>query len=136
MPQPPNRFRACIRAYDLDRSLEFYRDLLGLPVVTRWDREEGAGALLDAGGGGLLELVGKPRGMKTRGAWDFIPPVAKFELIFEVPDVDARHAALVGAGGEPQSAPAPTSWGGRMFTILDPDETSVVFLTLPAKEGA
>ena len=136
MPQPPTRFRAALRAYDLERSLEFYNGLLGLPVIIRWDREDGAGALLDAGGGGVLELVGKPPGMKMRAGWDFIPPIAKIELIIEVPDVDARHAAIVAAGGEPQSAPADTSWGGRLFTVLDPDETPVVFLTIPARGNA
>ena len=135
MPQPPIRFRACIRAYDLERSVEFYRDQLGLPVLTEWDREDGAGALLDAGGGAILELCGKPRTMKIRGGWDFIPPTAKFDLIFEVPDVDARHRALVAAGAEPKSEPQTAGWGGRMFTILDPDETPVVFLQLPPAVG-
>jgi catechol 2,3-dioxygenase-like lactoylglutathione lyase family enzyme len=127
-PAPPNRFRAAIRAYDLDRSVEFYRDHLGLRVLSHWDRDDGAGVLLESGGG-IIELLGKPPGMKVRGGWDFIPPTPKIDLIFEVDDVDAWHAALTARGLEPQSAPENTPWGGRKFTILDPDETPVMFLS-------
>jgi catechol 2,3-dioxygenase-like lactoylglutathione lyase family enzyme len=134
-PAGPSRIRTAIRAYDLDRSLEFYRDLLGLPVISQWDHE-GGGCLLAAGPGpeaGLIELLGKPPEMKSRGGWDFIPPTAKLDLILEVPDVDIWHAHVVAAGAEPQSAPVDTAWGGRWFTLLDPDETPVVFLSMKAK---
>lgn len=126
-PPGPARLRALVRAYDLERSLEFYRDGLGLPVISSWEHE-GGGCLLDAGGG-VIELLGKPPGMKTRGGWDFIPPTAKFDLVLEVSDADAWHATLVSRGLEPRSVPEDTSWGGRWFTILDPDETPVVFLS-------
>ena len=129
--KPPARLRAAIRAYDLDRSIEFYSGLLGLPIGSRWDHE-GGGCSLDAGSG-VIELVGKPPDMKMRGGWDFIPPTAKIDLILEVPDVDAWHARLTAAGATPEAEPADTSWGGRLFRVLDPDETPVVFLTLGKK---
>ena len=37
----PQQMRTVIRAYDLERSLEFDRDTLGLPVVASWDRPTG-----------------------------------------------------------------------------------------------
>ena len=134
-PSPPARFRAAIRAYDLHRSVEFYRDGLGLPVISQWDREDGAGFLLDAAGG-VVELLGKPAHIRSRGGWDFIPPVAKIDLVFEVADVDAWHAALTARGLQPRSAPEDTPWGGRSFSILDPDETPVVFLTVKPEKKA
>jgi len=125
-PCQPARFRLVIRVYDLDRSVEFYEEGLGLRLIERWSRPDGSGALLDAGGG-LLELVGKPASIKIRGGWDFVPPVAKFDLILEVPDLDAWHASLRARGLEPLSAPNDLPGGGRSFTIQDPDETPVVF---------
>jgi catechol 2,3-dioxygenase-like lactoylglutathione lyase family enzyme len=127
-PPPPTRFRAMIRAYDLERSLEFYKDMLGLEVITSWEHD-GGGVLLDAAGG-VVELLGKPPAMKMRGGWDFIPPTAKIDLILEVPDVDAWYSTLVARGVEPQSEPQDAPWGGRSFVVLDPDETPVHFLTI------
>jgi catechol 2,3-dioxygenase-like lactoylglutathione lyase family enzyme len=123
----PKRMRTVIRAYDLDRSLEFYRDQLGLPVVFSWDRADGAGYLIDAGGG-IIELLGKRPGDAARGGWDFIMPVAKYDLVMEVPNAQAAYDAVKAKGLEPLAAPETTSWGGVWFTVLDPDETPVVFL--------
>lgn len=125
----PKQMRTAIRAYDLERSLEFYRDVLGLPVVASWDRPDGAGYLLDAGGG-FVELLGKTPGDVARGGWDFIMPVAKYDLVLVVADAGAAHEALKAKGVETQGPLETTSWGGVRFSVLDPDETPVVFLEL------
>jgi len=125
----PKQMRTLIRAYDLERSLEFYRDILALPVVASWDRADGAGYLLDAAGG-IIELLGKTPGDGSRGGWDFIMPVAKYDLILVVPDARAAYDALKKKGIEPQGPLETTSWGGVRFSVLDPDETPVVFLEL------
>ena len=121
--------RIAIRAYDLDRSLEFYRDQVGLPVLTSWDRTDGAGHLLDTGAG-VIELVGKTPGNAARGGWDFIMPVAKYEILLEVDNAQAAYDAFKAKGLSPLGPPTPTSWGAIAFTVLDPDETPVVFLQL------
>ena len=123
--------RTVIRAYDLERSIEFYRDKLGLPLIQSWDREDGAGYLLDAGGG-VIELLGKTPGDAARGGWDFIMPVAKYDILFEVGSVQAAYDALKAQGLEPTGPPETTSWGGVWFTVLDPDDTPVVFLEIKA----
>ena len=118
-----------IRAYDLDRSLEFYRDQLGLPVILSWDRPDGAGYLLDAGGG-VIEIIGKTPGDAARGGWDFIMPVAKYDIVLEIPDAQLAYEAVKGRGLDPLGPPESTSWGGVWLTVLDPDETPVVFLQI------
>ena len=123
----PKRMRMVIRAYDLDRSLEFYRDQLGLPVIFSWDRADGAGYLLDAEGG-VIELIGKRPGDGARGGWDFIMPVAKYDIVLEIENVLAAYDRVKAKGLTPLAAPETTSWGGIWFTVLDPDETPVVFL--------
>lgn len=126
----PQQMRIVIRAYDLERSLEFYRDILGLPVVSSWDRPDGAGHLLDAGGG-IVELLGKTPGDVSRGGWDFIMPVAKYEVILVVADAKAAHDALKAKGVETAEPLAATAWGASRFSVLDPDETPVVYLEMP-----
>jgi catechol 2,3-dioxygenase-like lactoylglutathione lyase family enzyme len=123
----PVRFRTLIRVYDLERSLEFYRDKLGLKVLSSWDRPEGAGHIVEAGGS-VIVLLGKTPGDASRGGWDFIMPVAKYELVLEVPSVQKAYDALKAKGVEPVGPPEPTSWGAIWFTVLDPDETPVVYL--------
>lgn len=123
----PKRMRTVIRAYDLDRSLEFYRDGLGLAVIDSWDRPDGAGHLLDAGGG-VIELIGKTPGDAARGGWDFIMPVAKYDILLEVESVEKAYQALKDKGLETLTAPEPTPWGSTRFTVSDPDETPVVYL--------
>jgi catechol 2,3-dioxygenase-like lactoylglutathione lyase family enzyme len=125
----PTRMRTAIRAYDLALSLEFYRDHLGLPVIASWDRPDGAGYLLDAGGG-VIELLGKSPGDAARGGWDFIMPVAKYDIILEIASVTAAHTALKGKGLSTLSEIETTSWGGKHFTVTDPDETPIVYLEL------
>jgi len=126
----PNQMRTVIRSYDLERSLEFYRDTLGLAVVTSWDRPDGAGHLLDAGGG-IVELLGKTPGDASRGGWDFIMPVAKYEIILVVADAAAAQEALKAKKIEPSEPLATTSWGAKRFAVLDPDETPVVYMEMP-----
>jgi catechol 2,3-dioxygenase-like lactoylglutathione lyase family enzyme len=124
----PKRMRIVIRSYDLDRSLEFYRDQLGLSVIESWNRPDGAGHLIDAAGG-VIELLGKTPGDASRGGWDFVMPVAKYEILLEVSDARAAHAALKAKEVETLSEPEATSWGGVHFTVTDPDETPVVYLS-------
>lgn len=121
------RMRVVIRAYDLGRSLEFYHDQIGLPLIQSWDRADGAGHLLDAGGG-VIELLGKTPGDASRGGWDFIMPVAKYDLLIEVDDAQAAYDAVKSKGLAPLGPPEKTAWGGTSFAVLDPDETPVVFL--------
>lgn len=126
----PQQMRMVIRAYDLERSLEFYRDILGLPLLASWDRPDGAGHVLDAGGG-VVELIGKTPGSAARGGWDFIMPVAKYEILLVVPSARAAHDALKAKGLEPSEPLETTSWGASRFAVLDPDETPVVYLEMP-----
>ena len=73
---------------DFDRSLGFFRDVLGLDVWVQGDRQ----AILAAESGQQLEIFGKDeREMRLTAA----PVVA-----FEVDDLDAARAELASAGVE------------------------------------
>ena len=112
---------------DLDHSIRFYRDVLGLPF--RFANEsyaefatEGARFSLYARSR-LPELIGReaPAGEA---------PWPQGEVAFFVDDVDQEHARLVRAGVRVLTPPTDRPWGERTLHLADPDG-NVVELTRP-----
>jgi lactoylglutathione lyase len=103
---------------DIERSVRFYRDVIGLPF--RFANEsyaefatEGAKFSLFARSQ-LRELIG--REPSTGGAsW------AHGEVSFLVEDVDAEHERLESAGVEVLAPPTDRPWGERTLHLTDPD---------------
>ena len=134
---------------DLDRSLGFYRDVLGLPLL---DRGEDGGpemerltglpgarflwAELDLGGGQILELLrylepaGRPLAQRTSD-----PGSGHLALL--VDDVAAFHARLAAAGvatrsDEPVLVTGFGGWVGvKVLYALDPDGVTVELVERP-----
>ena len=112
---------------DLDRSIRFYRDTIGLPF--RFANEsyaefatEGAKFSLYARSH-LQELIGReaPAGEA---------PWPQGETAFFCDDVDVEHARLVEAGVTVLAPPTDRAWGERTLHVADPDG-NVVELTKP-----
>jgi len=93
---------------DLDRSVGFYRDVLGMDLVSRYEDDW---AEFDIGGD-RLALHG------SRGA---APPVNGATVVFEVEDLDTAMNALIGKGvifdGDVVEIP---EGGGRFASFRDP----------------
>ena len=112
---------------DVERSIAFYRDAIGLPF--KFSNEsyaefatEGAKFAL-YGRRHLPELLGReaPRG---RVPWP------QGEVAFFVDDPDAEHERLRRAGVEVLAPPTDRPWGERTLHVADPDG-NVVELTRP-----
>jgi lactoylglutathione lyase len=117
---------------DLERSIAFYRDLVGLPF--RFANEsyaefatEGAKFSLYARSH-LPELIGReaPAGPTQ---WP------QGEVAFFVDDVDAEHERLAAADVAILAPPTDRPWGERTLHVADPDGY-VVELTRPRRTGA
>lgn len=100
---------------DLDRSIAFYRDVLGLRFKLR-----GTGyAEFDTGGvrfglferAKLSELIGRDAGS----------PGPDGEIVLLVRDVDAEARRLGEAGVEVLTGPIDRAWGHRTVHLADPD---------------
>ena len=103
---------------DLERSLAFYLDLLGLELGHR----SGAYAQL-ATGRTRLALYERDAMAATLGR-PIGPPgddTPGFELGFKVDDVDAAFAELVRGGARPAAPPTDRLWGQRTAYLRDPD---------------
>jgi catechol 2,3-dioxygenase-like lactoylglutathione lyase family enzyme len=140
---------------DLDRSLTFYRDLLGLELIAQWDSSqpylrtivgypdaELRIALLrlpgPAGGPGhhieLLEYR-RPRGTRT-DANTYNP--GNGHVAFAVDDLDSTYAELRARGVRFKSAPVDITHGrntgGRAVYLFDPDDITLEMIQ-PARRA-
>lgn len=82
----------CRGAEEFEKTLSFYRDVLGMPVARRWGEGDGSGAMLSIGGGSMMELFASGGSEPVQGA------IRHFALA--VDDVDACVAAASAAGYE------------------------------------
>jgi len=133
---------------NIDRSLGFYRDLLGVTVVDRDELDDpdlgivtglpGAKARcveLDLGDGRILELLEyvEPQGVPiSQGTND----PGSGHVALAVDDIDAFYERLVEAGVTVRSAPItihdPGPWDGvRVIYTLDPDGVTIELVERP-----
>ncbi len=109
---------SAVRVSDLDRSLRFYRDLLGFPVRLEARRfgwmEVGPEEPL-----GKIGLALVPNGLPQPDA-----PV-RTGIILEVDDMDAFAARLRAAGVRFTHEPTRQPWGGLQANFMDPDANEI-----------
>lgn len=125
-----------LRVSDLERSLGFYHELLGIPVRERvddvgeeelrlagWQGEQARIADLDLGEGRvleLIELIGAPA-----------PAGHDMHVALEVDDVHEAYRRVTAAGYEARSDPVTLHDAGQHWTgatlvyVTDPDGTAV-----------
>lgn len=103
---------------DLDRSVRFWRDVLGVEHQhTSGDYAQfrlgdtRLGLFVDRA---MSDTLGREVRVPERGA-------AGFEVGFVVDDIDAVYAQLVAEGAEAVTAPADRPWRQRTAYVADPD---------------
>jgi predicted enzyme related to lactoylglutathione lyase len=112
---------ASLTVSDLDASLYFYRDVMGFTVHELWEHEgTPVGADLVAGTAHLL--IGQDDFAKGRDREKGIG----FRLYFTTTQsVDDVAQAVKERGGDLASEPEDMPWGGRAFSMVDPDGFNV-----------
>jgi catechol 2,3-dioxygenase-like lactoylglutathione lyase family enzyme len=116
-------FRFAFFARDFQKSVDFYQNTLGMELVGGWDREDGKGALLSAGGTAVIEIYGAADGKTYEG-----PRPVALNLALRVEDpsaVDRLYERLSGLGAEMIESPRDRSWGHRSFVMNDPDQIPI-----------
>jgi predicted enzyme related to lactoylglutathione lyase len=112
--------RVLLRPVDVDRSLRFYGETLGLAVY----REFGTGAergVVFFLGGGFLEVSGRSSA----------PAGPNIALWVQVRDVDRAHAELLAAGVPVLQPPTTMPWGLRELWVSDPDGVRIAVIEVP-----
>jgi glyoxylase I family protein len=131
----------CIGVSDIERSLTFYRQLLGMDVVFDVELE---GASLDAVtgdagakgrmiggliGGAMVELIGLG-GAARRTAGPGGAPLGYTNISFSVTDLDETYRQVIELGFVPEQEPVEIA-GVRMFFVKDPDGTPIEIIGYP-----
>ncbi len=102
---------------DLDASLAFYRDVLGFTVKEEWEHD---GKVL-----GYSLVAGHAHFMIQQDDWAKGRDRQKGEALrfwFTASrSVDELAKEIVARGGTLESEPAELDWGGRAFSVVDPD---------------
>jgi lactoylglutathione lyase len=102
---------------DVQRSLAFYRDVLGFTEKERW-QQDGVLRGVEMTAGHVSVWLGQDDWKKGR---DRIKGQG-FRLYCSTrQDVDALAAQIRARGGTLAEEPTDMSWGGRAFGIVDPD---------------
>jgi lactoylglutathione lyase len=110
---------------DIERSLAWYRDVLGFTVGERWEHE---GRLA-----GVEIVAGRVSFWLSQDDWKKGRDRVKgegFRLYGETAqDVDRLAAQILVRGGRLLEEPRDQPWGGRAFSVADPDGFKITIAT-------
>ena len=113
---------------DMKRSVEFYRDVLGLPL-----KFESPGWSEFATGGTTLALhLGDA--INPAPSSEGITPAGSCHPGFEVPNLDAFHQKIMASGVKCIQPPKTQDFGGRLAIYTDPDGLPLSFSEPAEKE--
>jgi lactoylglutathione lyase len=107
-----------VRVKDLERSVKFYEDVVGLKVVHRLPGPHGDIVFLGAGGETLLELMGG----RSKNVDEDI------SIGFSTGDLDALTKELHARGVKIHSGPFSPAPGVHFLFVQDPDGLKVQFV--------
>lgn len=108
---------ASLTVNDLQKSLAWYRDVVGFTVDDTWERDgKLVGVALKAGT--VRILIGQDDGAK---GWDRVKGQGFSLQITTTQSVDDIARRIKESGGTLLSEPTDMPWGARLFRIKDPD---------------
>jgi lactoylglutathione lyase len=130
MPDSPVReLRVAVTVEDYEQAVEFYRDVLGLPVIQSWDQPSGSGAILNAGRA-TLELLSLAQAELVDQVEVGARVAGPVRLALEVDDSEETAEKLVGGGAELIGGPAVTPWSHRNVRLRAPDGMQLTLFTV------
>lgn len=112
--------RFMLHPSDFDRSVGFYRDVLGLHPMREFGQGESRGIVFFLGGG-YLELTDR----------HVEPPAASTELWLQVRDAKQAERELCAAGVPIVENAAEKPWGLVELRVSDPDGLVLILVEVP-----
>jgi catechol 2,3-dioxygenase-like lactoylglutathione lyase family enzyme len=118
--------RVILRPVDLERSLRFYGETLGLHPYREYGSGENRGVVYFIGGG-YLEITGNAPPVDV----DTAVEDSKISLWLQVRDLEQTHRGLRDAGVDITDPPERKPWGLDEMWIRDPDGVTIVIVQVP-----
>lgn len=122
-------FRVVVRAKSFERTCRFYGETLALPRLQNWEREDGRGALFQAGAA-IVEVLGRPAGSNGRQrdeSFDYQGPHHKMVLVFEVPSAEKAYEELLFRDKNIPGGLRTEADGSLLFDTHDPDGVRILY---------
>jgi catechol 2,3-dioxygenase-like lactoylglutathione lyase family enzyme len=122
------QFRVVLRARDFDRTCRFYGEVLALPRLQSWDRQNDRGALYQVGTG-VLEVRGKPHGAESGfdEGFDYQGPKHKLALVLNVASAERAYEELIFRDKNIPGGLRADDSGALVFETHDPDGVKIAF---------
>ncbi|WP_232476194.1 lactoylglutathione lyase [Flavisphingomonas formosensis] len=128
----PRLLHSMLRVRDVEKSLRFYCDGLGMTLLDRYDFEQGRFSIL------FLSFAGYrdgPAAIELTYNWDTETPYTHGSgyghIAIGVPDVAAMYARLGDHGGEPVTAPKTMMAGApELAFVKDPDGYAIELIQI------
>jgi lactoylglutathione lyase len=108
---------------DLQKSLVFYRDVLGFTPRERWEKD-GQLQGIELVAGSVVFWLGQDDWKKGR---DRVKGLGFRMYCGTTQDIDALAARVRAGGGTIVEEPRDEPWGGRAFGVCDPDGFTITF---------
>ena len=110
---------------DVEKSLAWYRDVMGFAVGDRWE-ENGKLLGVELKAGPVVFMIGQDDWKKGRDREKGVG----FRLYCQTDqDVDRLASGIKARGGSLAQEPRDEEWGGRAFTVEDPDGFKITIST-------
>jgi lactoylglutathione lyase len=126
---PVRELRLALTVEDYEQAVEFYRDVLGLPVIQSWEQPSGSGTILDAGRA-TLELLSVAQAELVDEVEVGARVAGPVRLALEVENSETTADELVEAGAELIAGPVVTPWSHRNVRLRAPDGMQLTLFTV------
>jgi catechol 2,3-dioxygenase-like lactoylglutathione lyase family enzyme len=123
------QFRVVIRAKSFERTCRFYGESLALPRLQNWEREDGRGALYQAGTA-VIEVLGRSAGEESSARdenFDLQGPQHKATLVMIVASAEKAYQELLFRDKNIPGGLRRDGDGSLIFETHDPDGIKVVY---------
>jgi len=120
-----NQFRCAFFSDEYEKTVDFYKNVLGFAVAESWDRAEDDQGTTFHAASGLIEVLTTPHEDED-WVWSRERPRG-FAIVIELDDVDAFYAELTGKDVPIAFEIADMPWGHRSFRVADPNGVQVYF---------
>ncbi|HXH90882.1 MAG TPA: VOC family protein [Thermoanaerobaculia bacterium] len=119
---------ASLTVKDLQKSLDWYQDVVGFTVDRKHERE-GKLVAVSLKAGEIRLLIGQDDGAK---GWDRAKGEGFSLHITTDQNIDELANRIKARGGSLLSEPADMPWGPRVFRVQDPDGFKITISSVPA----
>ncbi len=127
---PIYELRVALTTNDVERSLKFYCDGLGLEPAQLWDNGQGRAVIINMGNA-TLEIFDKAQAQTVDQIETGQRNSGQIRFALQVPDLNAAMERLLAHGAILVHPPILTPWGDTNVRFQDPDGIQITLFQKP-----